>query len=139
VPAARPLWARVAGRGRNPYQDGQQGFTHNSLQDFIRAADERLAAYLRRLDEGDVEEGGTGGGVRTKDLAEKIVALCETRGRYSAMQADLQRTGESQISLTGPDSRAMAAHTKVGVDAKHKMIVEQAMGGSNSHMVHMFR
>ena len=60
------------------------------------------------------EEGGTGGGVRTKDLAEKIVALCETCGRYSAMLADLQRTGESQISLTGPDSRAMAAHTKVG-------------------------
>jgi hypothetical protein len=27
-----------------------------------RAADERLDDYLRRLDEGDVEEGGTGGG-----------------------------------------------------------------------------
>jgi hypothetical protein len=51
------------------------------------------------------------------------------------MLADLERTGESQISLTDPDSRAMAAHTKVGVgyniqlavDAKHKMIVEQAV------------
>src|SRR5947209_17981209 len=39
------------------------------------------------------------------------------------------------VSLTDPDSRAMAAHTKVGVgyniqiavDAKHKMIVEQAV------------
>jgi Pyridine nucleotide-disulphide oxidoreductase len=28
---------------------------------------------------------------------------------------------------------------QVVVDAKHKMIVEQAMGGPNSHMVHMFR
>ena len=92
-----------------------------------------LNDYLRRLDEGDVEEGGTGGGARTKNLAEKIAALRERRGRYRAMLADLERTGESQISLTDPDSRAMAAHTKVGVgynvqiaiDAKHKLIVEQ--------------
>ena len=51
------------------------------------------------------------------------------------MLAQLERTGEDQISLTDPDSRAMAAHTKVavgyniqvGVDAKNKMIVEQAV------------
>jgi hypothetical protein len=71
--------------------------------------------YLRRLDEGDVEEGETGGGARTKNLAEKIAALRETRGRYGAIIADLERTGESQISLTDPDSRAMAAHTKTGI------------------------
>jgi hypothetical protein len=49
------------------------------------------------------------------------------------MLTQLDRTGEDQISLTDPDSRAMAAHTKVGVgynvqvavDAKHKLIVEQ--------------
>jgi hypothetical protein len=35
-----------------------RSFTRNSLQDFIRAADERLDDYLRRLDEGDVEENG---------------------------------------------------------------------------------
>ena len=88
---------------------------------------------MRRLDEGDIEEGGTGGGTRTENLAEKIEALRQKRGRYGAMLAELERTGENQISLTDPDSRAMAAHTKVGVgyniqiavDAKNKMIVEQ--------------
>src|SRR5271166_5989243 len=112
-----------------------RNFTRNSLQEFIRAADQRLDDYLRRLDEGDVEEGGTGGGARTKNLAEKIEALRQKRGRYGAMLAELEGTGENQISLTDPDSRAMAAHTKVGVgyniqlavDAKHKMIVEQAV------------
>jgi len=47
----------------------------------------------------------------------------------------LEQSGESQISLTDPDSRAMAGHTKIGVgynvqiavDAKHKLIVEQAV------------
>jgi hypothetical protein len=49
------------------------------------------------------------------------------------MLAELDRTGESQISLTDPDSRAMAGHThvavgynvQVAVDTKHKLIVEQ--------------
>ena len=49
------------------------------------------------------------------------------------MLAELERTGEDQISLTDPDSRAMAAHThvavgynvQVAVDTKHKLIVEQ--------------
>jgi hypothetical protein len=49
------------------------------------------------------------------------------------MLAHLDKTGEDQISLTDPDSRAMAAHTRVAVgynvqvaiDVKHKLIVEQ--------------
>ncbi len=49
------------------------------------------------------------------------------------MLAELDRTGEDQISLTDADSRAIAAHTRVAVgynaqiavDAKHKLIVEQ--------------
>ena len=70
-----------------------------------------------------------------RNLAEKIAALGAKRGRYQAILAQLERTGEDQISLTDPDSRAMAAHTKVGVgcniqvavDAKNKLIVEQAV------------
>jgi hypothetical protein len=49
------------------------------------------------------------------------------------MLAELDRTDESQLSLTDPDSRAMGAHThvavdynaQVAVDAKHQLIVEQ--------------
>ena len=51
------------------------------------------------------------------------------------MLESLDRSGESQVSLTDPESRAMAAHTRVAVgynaeiavDAKHKLIVEQAV------------
>jgi transposase len=109
-----------------------RNFTKNSLEKFIKAADARLEDYLARLDEGDVAEGMTGG-ARVNNLAEKIEALRNKRDRYGAMLADLERSGESQISLTDPDSRAMAAHTKVAVgynvqvavDAKNKMLVEQ--------------
>src|ERR1700733_15048044 len=119
-----------------------RNFTRSSLRAFIHAADERLEDYLKRLDEGDVADGATSGGARTKNLAEKIAALSEKRGRHQAMLAQLERTGEDQISLTDPDSRAMAAHTKVAVgyniqvavDAKNKLIVEQEV---TNHVVDM--
>ena len=49
------------------------------------------------------------------------------------MLTELERTGADQISLTDPESRAMAAHThvavgynvQVAVDTKHKLIVKQ--------------
>jgi hypothetical protein len=112
-----------------------RNFTRSSLRAFIRAADERLDDYLARLDASDAEDGVSAGGARTKNLAEKIEALRKKRGRYEAMLAQLDRTGEDQISLTDPDSRAMAAHTRVAVgynaqvavDAKNKLIVEQAI------------
>jgi transposase len=109
-----------------------RNFTRNSLEKFIKAADKRLADYLERLDEGDAADKATGG-ARVKNLAEKIEGLRKKRGAYDAMLKDLERTGEDQISFTDPDSRAMAAHTRVAVgynvqvavDAKNKIIVEQ--------------
>lgn len=109
-----------------------RNFTRNSLTKFIAAADAALGDYLARLDQGDADETKTAGS-RVRNLGEKIAALQKRRGRYTAMLAELDRTGAEQISLTDPDSRAMAAHTRVAVgynaqiavDAKHKLIVEQ--------------
>src|SRR5215218_7138727 len=110
-----------------------RNFTRASLRQYIEGADKRLADYLHRLDEGDAVEGGTGGGSRVSNLAEKIAAIRGKRDRLRTLLAELEETGESQISLTDPDSRAMAGHTRVAVgynvqiavDAKHKLIVEQ--------------
>ena len=117
-----------------------RNFTRSSLRAFIeRATDEQLNEYLERLDEGDVADGATSGGARTRTWPKESRSLAK-RGRYQAMLAQLEQTGEDQISLTDPDSRAMAAHTKVAVgyniqvavDAKNKLIVEQAV---TSHVV----
>jgi len=109
-----------------------RNFTRASLGKFIKSADAALDDYLQRLDQGDATESGMAGS-RVRNLAEKIAALRQRRERYAGMLAELHRSGESQISLTDPDSRAMAAHTRVAVgynvqiavDAKHKLIVEQ--------------
>src|SRR6201992_3091384 len=109
-----------------------RNFTRASLTQFIKAADAKLDDYLQRLDKSDTTESGQGGS-RIENLAEKIAAVRGRRERCQAMLAELDRTGEDQISLTDPDSRAMAAHThvavgynvQVAVDTKHKLIVEQ--------------
>ncbi len=109
-----------------------RNFTRASLTEFIRLADAKLDDYLQRLDQSDAAE-RTAGGSRVKDLAEKIAAVRERRDRCRTMLAELDRTGEDQISLTDPDSRAMAAHThvavgynvQVAVDSKNNLIVEQ--------------
>ena len=109
-----------------------RNFTRASLAEFIKLADEKLDDYLQRLDRSDVTEQSTGG-ARVENLAEKIAAVRERRDRCKALLAELDRTGENQISLTDPDSRALAAHThvavgynvQVAVDTKHKLLVEQ--------------
>ena len=109
-----------------------RNFTRASLTKFIELADGKLDDYLQRLDQGDVAEARTTG-ARVHNLAEKIAAVRERRTRCKEMLAELDRTGADQISLTDPDSRAMAAHThvavgynvQVAVDTKHKLIVEQ--------------
>lgn len=113
-----------------------RNFTRSSLETFIRSADAKLTDYFRRLDEGDADEThgkNALGSSRTDNLDKKIEALNQKRERYAAILNDLKASGEDQISLTDPDSRAMAGHTRVGVgynvqlavDAKHKLIVEQ--------------
>jgi transposase len=109
-----------------------RNFTRASLTKFIELADVKLDDYLQRLDQSDANEVKTGGS-RVKNLAEKIAAIRERRTRCKDMLAQLDNTGEDQISLTDPDSRAMAAHTRVAVgynvqvsvDTRHKLIVEQ--------------
>jgi transposase/IS5 family transposase len=112
-----------------------RNFTINALKKFIESADKRLDDYLHRLDEGDAMETGTHGS-RTPDLAKKIETIREKRVQYAELLTGLEQSGASQVSLTDPDSRAMASHTKVGVgynvqiavDSKNKLIVEQAVG-----------
>ena len=110
-----------------------RNFTRAALTAFVQQADEKLAGYLKRLDQGDADEDSASTSREDPRLAEKIAAVRGKRERHKALLDELDRTGEDQISLTDPDSRAMARMTKVGVgynvqvavDTKHKLIAEQ--------------
>ena len=75
-----------------------RNFTRASLRQYIEGADKRLADYLRRLDEGDAKEGGTGGGSRVHNLAEKIAAIRDKRDRLHKLLTELEETGESRAN-----------------------------------------
>ena len=109
------------------------GFTKAKLEKALPENDERLSRYLDRLDEADgQDEGGTGCG-EVEHIQEKIAAIQGRRERFEEHRDALAASGEGQLSLTDPDSRAMHAETRVGVgyniqiavDAKHKLIAEQ--------------
>ena len=121
----------------------ERNFTAAKLKTMLRHADARLAGYLAELAKADDQDGGPAAGTSlTRNLAEKIATLQKRRGEYAIIQAGLERTGESQVSLTDPDSRAMATYPKVGVgynaqaavDAKHKLIVEQEVTNLGSDL-----
>ena len=110
-----------------------RNFTKASLSKLIEQSDARLEKYLAQLDATDADEQGTPGGGHADELQAKIANIRERRGRLQGYLKQLQESGEDQLSLTDPDSRAMARMTKVGVgyniqiavDAKHKLIAEQ--------------
>ena len=111
----------------------ERNFTKAKLEKALAESDERLSRYLDRLDEADgQDEGGTGGG-EVENIQEKIAAVQGRRERFEDHRDALAASGEDQLSLTDPDSRAMHAATRVGVgyniqiavDAKHKLIAEQ--------------
>ena len=119
-----------------------RNFSREKLRKSIRANDERLEEYLKRLDEGDAQEDGTPGGGRADNLADKINAIRDRRDRLKGHLEELDRSGDDQLSLTDPDSRAMAPGTRVGVgynaqiavDTKHKLIAEQEIHSKVSDM-----
>lgn len=121
----------------------ERNFTREKLKTMLKNADARLAEYLAELAKADDQDGGPAAGTSpTRNLAEKIATLQKRRGEYAAVAARMERTGESQVSLTDPDSRAMATYPKVGVgynaqvavDAKHKLIVEQEVTNAGSDL-----
>lgn len=118
-----------------------RNFSRDKLARYIAAADERLEGYLAELDAIDRGEDGHGLG-RGEALAAKIARVRERRQAQEAMLDELKAGGESQISLTDPDARAMVTGQKttvgynaqVAVDAKHKLIVEQHVTNAATDM-----
>ena len=83
-----------------------RNFSQTKLQKRIKEIEEKIEKYLVEMDRADEEEEDSNQ-VSAEDLKEKIARLKERKGRYGELLKELERSGESQISLTDPDSRAM--------------------------------
>ena len=109
-----------------------RNFTEKKLVERIARIDENINKYMRELEETDSQEKMTASEKTAEEIADIINDLEERKELYQSYADELARTGESQISLTDPDSRLMKANGKMDVcynvqsvvDNKNKLIAE---------------
>lgn len=107
-----------------------RNFTKGKLKALLKRIDAHIAEYLAEVEAQDSAEAGQPGATDPQ-LAEKLKALRERKERYEDLQKRLEESGESQISLTDPDSRLMKSqgdmkvcfNAQIAVDSKHHLIV----------------
>ena len=108
----------------------KRNFTAEKLAKALQHIDEKIAEYLQALDTAD-SEAPTRADLTATELHSRIAQFRERKQHYEQVQQALAQSGESQISLTDPDSRSMPVaqgvdvcyNVEVVVDSKHKLIV----------------
>jgi transposase len=110
-----------------------RNITQRQLKRQLKDLDQKIDTYLHDLDDSDESEPDTPK-LTAQELREKIEALKAHRGQLLELSRKMEDAGQTQISLTDPDSRSMPAgggqvtdvsyNVQVAVDGKHKLIVD---------------
>jgi transposase len=110
-----------------------RNFTRKQLKRVIQKLDEDIDRYLDEMDQADEEE-PVEKKLTAEELQEKIEEMKRRRAEAEKMEKQMNESGETQISLTDPDSRMMPVsggrrtdvgyNVQVSVDPKHKLIVD---------------
>jgi transposase len=107
----------------------KRNYSRPMLEEILQAVDQRIARYLEASEATDArDEQQESAGI---DHAAELLGLKSRAAEVRAMLAELDATGQSQISLTDPDSRTMKVrvgtdvcyNAQTAVDDKHKLIV----------------
>jgi transposase len=114
----------------------EKNFTKDRLAKRMAAIESTIERYLKELDRTDREQEVTGipaPATKIARLTQGMETLKAKLGRLSAIEAQMLASGETQISLTDPDARAMTSQSHsaytVGynvqnaVDIEHHLIV----------------
>lgn len=107
----------------------KRNYSRAMLEDIVQAVDDRIVRYLEVSEATDTQDDRQQSG--RVDHAAELVRLKTRAAEVRTMLAELDATGESQISLTDPDSRTMKVrvgtdvcyNAQTAVDDKHKLIV----------------
>ena len=109
-----------------------RNFCEKKLQYRLARIETRIEEYLHELEDSDSEDVVVEGEKSSEEIAGIIVALEQRKERYQGYIQELAQTGESQKSLTDPDSRRMLSNGKMdicynvqtAVDSAHKLVAE---------------
>ena len=125
-------------------------FTQAKMKRRLEWIDESITRYMEQLVTEDRQIAGGNAAVpqaKVERLKDKIAKLNEEVARLNAINRQLQRSEDEQISLTDPDCRSMATSGKdtgtvgykvqAAVDTKHHLIVahEVTNVGSDRHQL----
>jgi transposase len=116
-----------------------RNFTDAKLKRRMAEIEANISRYLAELDTADRQEPATAQSKRVR-LNDKISALKSQMASLKEIEAKLERTGETQISLTDPDARSMMTrgsgivgyNVQTAVDARHHLIVEHEVTNNGS-------
>ena len=105
-----------------------RNFTQAKLHEALKRVDGPLEQYLHDWDTADAAEAERQKPT-AEGLPEKLRHLRERKGRFEGLRREMEGTGQSQVSLTDPDSRSMPKRPKVAVgytvqvavDAQHQL------------------
>jgi hypothetical protein len=123
-----------------------KNFTEAKMKRRLERIDESIARYLAQLETAD-RHGDAVPEAKVVRLKDKIVKLKEEVARLNAINAEMMKSEDKQISLTDPDARSMATSGKdtgivgynvqTAVDTKNHLIVahEVTNVGTDRHQL----
>jgi transposase len=123
-----------------------KNFTEAKMKRRLERIDESIARYLSQLETAD-RHGDAVPEAKVERLKSKIEKLKEEIVRLNAINAEMMKTEDKQISLTDPDARSMATSGKdtgivgynvqIAVDTQHHLIVahEVTNVGTDRHQL----
>jgi transposase len=123
-----------------------KNFTEAKMKRRLERIDESIARYLSQLETAD-RHGDAVPEAKTTRLKSKIEKLKEEIVRLNAINAEMMKSEDKQVSLTDPDARSMATSGKdtgivgynvqIAVDTQHHLIVahEVTNVGTDRHQL----
>lgn len=111
---------------------GKRNYSKKGLRESLAKVDKHIQEYLEELDRNDAEDQKGSGKLSREDLESKLQQLRDLQARYEGYTEELEATGETQKSLTDPDSRLMKTpkgfdvcqNVQVAADSKHNLVLE---------------
>jgi transposase len=123
-----------------------KNFTEAKMKRRLERIDESIARYLSQLETAD-RHGDAVPEAKVERLKSKIEKLKEEIVRLNAINAEMMKSEDKQVSLTDPDARSMATSGKdtgivgynvqIAVDTQHHLIVahEVTNVGTDRHQL----
>ena len=107
-------------------------YTGEQLAELIAQIDARIEEYVQQLDRADEATADVPDEPTAEELAAKLAQLQTRRAHHEGLYETLNTTGQSEVSLTDPDSRGqkkvgVGYNVQIAVDAAHHLIVAETV------------